>query len=102
MRRGLRTGLTIAAFAALALPGVGTASVPSGTLLVTRTDNFLWTMNADGSNVQPLGRANCDQPAVYSPDGTKIAYFDCSVQQIAVVNANGSDRMTISPDVPLQ
>lgn len=63
----------------------------------------VWVMNADGSGATPLTRltqTNCFLP-VWSPDGSKIAYFsrravdgsdnDTATYNIWVINADGSN-----------
>ena len=67
----------------------------------------IYTMNADGSNVQrltfdPIGSPKSDLSPVWSPDGTRIAFVSNrdGNYEIYVMNADGSNqqRLTSSND----
>jgi Ca2+-binding RTX toxin-like protein len=68
----------------------------------------IWIMNADGSNQRPLTTGSVNEGnAVFSPDGTKIAFFSDRSgtsggqdNEIWVMNADGSNpvRLTTNTD----
>jgi Tol biopolymer transport system component len=66
-----------------------------------RLYDFIYSMNADGSDVQRLTHVaypHNDAVSVYSPDGSQIAFFsdrrydDFCCLDLFVMNADGSDR----------
>jgi Tol biopolymer transport system component len=70
------------------------------------TGGDIYLMRADGSHSSPLavGRGNDEEPA-WSPDGSRLAYsrsgIDGSVNEIVVVNADGTKRRVIARHGPL-
>jgi eukaryotic-like serine/threonine-protein kinase len=58
---------------------------------------FLFTINPDGTELKSLLSERATEPA-WSPDGTKIA-FTIRDQEIAVVNADGSGRTTLTSSI---
>jgi Tol biopolymer transport system component len=73
---------------------------PDSTKIVFERDNqgydfqaTVVTMDADGSNVQPLVSGN--DPA-WSPDGTKIVYAGLGNNQIFTMNADGTGQTLIA------
>lgn len=61
--------------------------------------SFLWTMDADGSNLEPLG-VEGSQPS-WSPDGTRIAFCRgprYRLNEIFTVNVDGSDLRQLTHD----
>ena len=69
------------------------------------TDMQLWTMNADGTNRQPLlvdGDPVFGYQPAYSPDGTRLAFTELSLRArggsagIYVANADGSEAEIVA------
>lgn len=60
---------------------------------VEGTGISIYVMNADGSNVELIGKLADDAPT-WSPDGTRIAFATAS--GISVMNADGSDRVNLT------
>jgi len=54
----------------------------------------IYSMNADGSNQTLLVDDCCTAYPVYSPDGTKIAYY--SLDQLVIADADGSDPLSLA------
>ncbi len=61
--------------------------------------SFLWVMDADGSNLAPLGKEGFGPS--WSPDGTRIAFGDgprFRLTEIYVVNVDGSGLTQLTDD----
>jgi hypothetical protein len=66
----------------------------------------IWTMNPDGTDKLPLttgGGARGDDDAVWSPDGTQVAFHRlagsnqfCCAEELNVIDADGSDLRRVS------
>lgn len=74
---------------------------PDGTKIIYTRNNYIWVMNADGSNKMQLtfGVGGITFP-VWSPDGSKIAYvFDghgFEPSSIVVMNSDGSNHRQLT------
>ena len=86
-----------------------TAPAASAGLVVYSNNNDIWTMNADGSNQTQLTHVAQNlfaNDAVFSPDGTKIAYTvhqpwtqdNWGGSEIHIMNIDGTnDRVALKP-----
>ncbi|MFQ5813277.1 MAG: TolB family protein [Anaerolineae bacterium] len=76
---------------------------PDGTKIVFASDRagdwYIYTMNADGTNVRQLAPAGHWAAPDWSPDGTRIIY-KCPPQGLCVMNADGTNsrRLTSTDD----
>jgi hypothetical protein len=76
------------------------AGASNGQIAFTRSSTGIqiYTMNADGSNVQHITTPNDSFGATWSPDSTKLVYSTLvsGVYQIAVMNADGSSQTQLT------
>jgi Tol biopolymer transport system component len=115
----LRATLAIAASAALAVtalaaPAGAKVSGPNGQIAFSRfdqafQDDATYTMNPDGSNVQPLFPSFASTSPHWSPDGTQVAVIsllgaacppDCTGSTVIINPDTGAYRVLPPPDLP--
>jgi tricorn protease-like protein len=76
---------------------------PDGTKLLVEAENDLFAVDPDGGNRTRLTSSSAyDGQAVYSPDGSRIAFMSTrdGPARIWVMNADGSDPHTITSNFP--
>jgi Tol biopolymer transport system component len=101
-------GAAIAALVALSLVSANAGATAGGGAVLFAASSPegsacgpLMLVDTDGSAQSMLGRDTCFGVAAYSPDGTKLAYYDASAGELAVVDSDGANRVLIAPDLPV-
>jgi TolB protein len=80
-----------------AYPGRNGKIAFASEIVPTSQSRYLFTINPDGTGVKPLLPERATDPA-WSPDGTRVA-FTTDNREVAVVNADGSGRTTLTSRV---
>ena len=107
--------ILISCLATLGLAGAGWGQADGKIAFLSYRENYenprdiwvrdVWIMNADGSNPVNLTQGQYCASPIWSPDGTKIAYFvtgdDYSGRYIWVVDADGGKRKQLTDDIEL-
>jgi Tol biopolymer transport system component len=106
----LVVALAAIGFIAVGGPAQAKVSGPNGRIVFTRAtpdfqDGNTYTMNPDGSDVQPLFPAFTSGSPHWSPDGTEVAIgsglgFPCCFGITVIVNPDTGDYRTIFPEGP--
>src|SRR5688500_8744466 len=102
--RGWGRLVVCASVLALALPAFAQASYPgaNGKILLdvfASSSGDIWSINPDGTGATNLTStpSTYERGGSWSPDGTKIAFI--IYPGVWVMNADGSGRVEITPDV---
>ena len=102
------------AVTALAAPAGAKVSGPNGQIAFSRFDQAFgddatYTMNPDGSNVQPLFPSFASTAPHWSPDGTQVAVIsllgavcppNCTGSTVIINPGTGADRVLPPPGLP--
>jgi TolB protein len=67
----------------------------------TSQPGSIYVMDSDGSDPTPLVETYYGDECVWSPDGTKIAFYESPTDEVYVVNADGSGRVALSSNKAL-
>ena len=113
-RRALLVALAVTLTGVVALPAGAKVSGTNGQIVFSRAtpdfqDNNTYTMNPDGSNVQPLFPAFTSDAPHWSPDGTEVAVVSglgaecpptCTPSTVIVNPDTHAYRVLGQPDLP--